>query len=132
MAELYNKKEVQILVVDDIPSARKITVRLLNKLGFTNISECEGVSDSLDKFNGQKFDLLVSDVNLKDGKGTDIIKGIEGSGQLAMLRTLFITSDLEKKEFLEGIQCRAADYLLKPFSPGTLEGKINELYQKTR
>ena len=122
------KAEVRVLVVDDVPSARKITVRLLAKIGFKNFIECEGVTTAIDHLKNSNIDLLVSDIHLKDGLGTDLIKMLDGTDRLQYLRTIFITSDLDKQELLESLECRAMEYLLKPFSPTSLEEKISKLW----
>jgi response regulator of citrate/malate metabolism len=122
------KAEVKVLVVDDVPSARKVTVRMLARIGFKNFIECNGITDSIEHLKNSNIDLLVSDIHLKDGLGTDLIKMLDGTDRLQYLRTIFITSDLDKKELLESLDCRAMDYLLKPFSPTALEEKIASLW----
>jgi CheY-like chemotaxis protein len=122
------KAALNILVVDDVPSARKVTVRMLSKLGFTNFIECDGVQDAIVRLKEDPIDLLIADIHLKDGLGTDLLKLLEGTDRLQTLRTLFVTSDMQKREFLSSLHCRATSFLMKPYSVNALDEKVESLW----
>ncbi len=120
---------IKALVVDDVPSARKITVRFLSKVGVTDITEAEGVADALQKIQDNDFNLLICDVHLKDGKGPEVLQKLSDSPKRSQLKSIFITSDMDKSTFLEAIEQGVTTYLLKPFSPDSLLSTINQLFK---
>ena len=122
------KCNLKVLVIDDVMSARKITIRILNKLGISDVKEAESVSQALNIIESDEFNLIVSDVHLKDGKGTEIIPQLKESPKAQNLKTIFITSDMEKETFVNAIQQGVTTYLLKPFSPELLSEKITSLF----
>ena len=115
-----------ILVIDDIPSARKITQRMLEGLGFTKIVQASSLEEAKKLISDTYLGMIISDVHLKDGKGTDvftILKELERSVPVMM-----ITSDMEATTFKEAVENGASHYLLKPFSAQHLAEKIEQVF----
>lgn len=124
-----NEKSIKILVVDDVPSARRVLVRMLRTLGFADLIEVSSVTEALATVSTSPVELIIADVHLKDGMGTDILSKMQEDGA-APIPFLFITSDMEKETFIKAIKMGAGSYLLKPFSPTNLESKIKECLNK--
>lgn len=121
-------KELKILVIDDVPSARKVLGRMLNMIGLSNLTEVSSVQEAVETLkSGQAFGLVISDIHLKDGKGTDILETVNALEE--KLPTIFVTSDMEKSTFLAAMDKGASTYLLKPFSPPQLVTKIKEAFK---
>ena len=115
-----------LLVVDDIPSARKVTMRFLTRLGFKSIKEASSRAEAAEVITNTYISLIISDIHLKDGMGfaiLDTLIELERS-----IPILFITSDFDESAY-EAAQSygRKIDYLLKPFSPESLSEKISVL-----
>lgn len=128
MNEVLETKAMKILVVDDVPSARKVLVRMLNSLGFKDLVEVSSVTEALDAISSKPIELIISDVHLKDGMGTDILSKLQEAGE-RIAPFIFVTSDMEKETAVKAINLGAGSYLLKPFSPANLELKIKECFK---
>jgi CheY-like chemotaxis protein len=120
--------KLRALVVDDVPAARRVAVRLLQKIGVKEIHEAAGVQDALKIIEAEPINLLLSDVHLKDGKGTEILTSLADSPRKKQLKSVFMTSDMDKATFLEALEQGVSTYLLKPFSGESLEEKLKTLF----
>ncbi len=121
-------KSTKILLVDDVPSARKILSRMLRMLGLTELVEAGSVQEAIEKLTSDtQIDLVISDIHLKDGKGPEILDTLLSLGK--NIPTIFVTSDMEKATFQLAVEKGASTYLLKPFSPIQLVMKIKEAYK---
>ena len=117
-------KHTTILVIDDIPSARRITLRLLNMLGFEKLLEAGSLEEARKVIGENYLGLIISDIHLRDGKGTDLFahfKEIQRD-----IPTILITSDMEEGTFKEALKNGATTYLLKPFSSKHLVEKLEQ------
>lgn len=140
--ELTNKvpQTAQILIIDDVPAALRVLKRCLSKLpfiggklGFTNIEQAVSGEEALEKIEKKNFDFVISDINLKDMTVEKILNDIRGSSKENKKKLPFIvvTSDMQKDEFIRLAKIGISGYLLKPYSPGDLVEKINEIYSES-
>ena len=116
----------KILVVDDIPSARRVLVRLLAKLGFANCTEAANGKEALSKIESDTFELVICDVNLGDLRGPEVLRQLRANPQTSKLPFVLITSDPSKEDVIAAAEAGKADFLLKPFSKDSLHDKILE------
>ena len=70
-------RDLEILIVDDVPSARKVVSRFLSSLGFDHLSESGSGQEALDLLQQREFHLVVTDLHLKDMLGVDAGKSFE-------------------------------------------------------
>ncbi len=120
-------KDVAILLVDDIPSARRVVTRLLKNLGFTNVNELGVGSAALEMLGKNEFDLVISDLHLKDMLGTDLLDEVRKEDVNRDLPFVIITSDMSRESFDKVNRKRSITYLLKPFNKGRLAEKMTEV-----
>lgn len=120
-------RDLEILIVDDVPSARKVVSRFLSSLGFDHLSESGSGQDALDLLQQREFHLVVTDLHLKDMLGVDLlIKARERAGNQD-LPFLVITSDLEKESFEKVAREPFISSLMKPFNRNQLTKKILDI-----
>jgi len=67
---------LSILLVEDHEDTLRIIARLLERQGYT-VRPARSVSEALDLAAGERFDLLVSDLNLPDGSGHDVMRFVK-------------------------------------------------------
>jgi two-component system chemotaxis response regulator CheY len=120
-------KDISILVIDDIPSARGVVTRLLKNLGFTNVDELGNGSAALEMLGKKEFDLVISDLHLKDMLGTDLLEQARKEEANKDLPFVIMTSDMSRESFEKVQKKRSITYLLKPFNRGRLAEKITEV-----
>ena len=101
-----------LLVEDDKALAEGIVLVLRqNELSFQC---CHNVKDAKKVLDKNSFDLILLDINLPDGSGLDICRGLRKEGRMDPV--IFLTAlDTELHE-VTGFQAGADDYITKPFS----------------
>lgn len=72
---------------------------------------------------GQRFALLILDINLPDGSGLDLLRNIRMNGDLTPV-ILLTANDLEWDE-VTGLEAGADDYITKPFSLAVLRARVH-------
>jgi two-component system chemotaxis response regulator CheY len=123
-------KNLKILVVDDFSTMRRIVRNLLKELGYTNVDEAEDGVAALQKLKGGNFQFVVTDWNMPNMTGIDLLKAIRADATLKHLPVLMITAEAKKENIIEAAQSGASGYIVKPFTAGTLEEKLNKIFEK--
>jgi len=123
-------EDMNILVVDDFPTMRRIVKNLLKDLGFENVDEAEDGNEALGKLRSQPFDFVVSDWNMPNMDGLTLLKHIRADEALAHLPVLMITAEAKKENIISAAQSGASGYIVKPFTAATLQEKLEKIFEK--
>ncbi len=124
-----SKPNLKFLVVDDFSTMRRIVRNLLKELGFTNVEEAEDGVDALEKLRAASFDFVISDWNMPNMTGIDLLRQVRGDASLRHLPLLMITAEAKKENIIEAAQAGASGYIVKPFTAATLDEKLNKIFQ---
>ena len=122
-------ESTRFLVVDDFSTMRRIVRNLLKELGFTNVQEAEDGVDALAKLRSVEFDFVVSDWNMPNMTGLELLKEIRKDARLKHLPVLMVTAEAKKENIIEAAQAGASGYVVKPFTAGTLDEKLKKIFQ---
>ena len=122
--------ELKFLIVDDFSTMRRIVRNLLKELGYANADEAEDGTDALAKLRASKFDFVVSDINMPNMNGFDLLKAIKADDSLKHLPVLMVTAEARKEDIVLAAQSGASGYIVKPFTKATLEEKVQKILQK--
>ncbi len=125
-----SNKSMKFLVVDDFPTMRRIVRNLLKELGFENVDEAEDGQMALDKLRNGNFDFVVSDWNMPNLDGLEMLKEIRADATLSKLPVLMVTAEAKKENIVAAAQAGASGYVVKPFTAATLEEKLNKIFEK--
>jgi len=120
---------LKILVVDDFSTMRRIVRNLLKELGFTNVDEAEDGIAALAKLRNTSFDFVVSDWNMPNMTGIELLRQIRSDNQLKHLPVLMVTAEAKKENIIEAAQAGASGYVVKPFTAATLDEKLTKIFQ---
>ncbi|CAO1663738.1 chemotaxis response regulator CheY [Salinicola sp. LHM] len=123
-------KNMSILVVDDFPTMRRIVRSLLKELGFENVEEAEDGQEALTKLRAGGFEFVVSDWNMPNLDGLEMLKEIRQDPKLSSLPVLMVTAEAKKENIIAAAQAGANGYVVKPFTAATLEEKLNKIFEK--
>lgn len=93
-------KGIKILVVDDFPTMRRIIRNLLKELGFENVDEAEDGAIGLEKLRNGGFQFVVSDWNMPNLDGLEMLKQIRADASLASLPVLMVTAEAKKENIV--------------------------------
>ena len=124
------EKNLKFLVVDDFSTMRRIVRNLLKELGYTNVDEAEDGVVALQKLKGGTFQFVVTDWNMPNMTGLQLLKAIRADAGLKHLPVLMITAEAKKENIIEAAQSGASGYIVKPFTAGTLEEKMGKIFEK--
>ncbi len=123
-------KNMSFLVVDDFPTMRRIVRSLLKELGYTNVEEAEDGQEALGKLRSGSFEFVVSDWNMPNLDGLEMLKQIRADAALKDLPVLMVTAEAKKENIIAAAQAGASGYVVKPFPAATLEEKLNKIFEK--
>lgn len=119
---------MKILVVDDFSTMRRIVRNLLKELGFSNVQEAEDGVDALRKLRAETFEFVVSDWNMPNMTGIDLLREIRKDDALKHLPVLMVTAEAKKENIIEAAQAGASGYVVKPFTAITLDEKLKKIF----
>lgn len=122
--------DMKFLVVDDFSTMRRIVRGLLKEIGYNNCEEAEDGVDALSKLKLAKYDFVVSDINMPNMTGFELLKAIKEDPNLKHLPVLMVTAEARKEDIVLAAQSGAAGYIVKPFTKATLEEKVLKIMQK--
>ncbi|MCE9633130.1 MAG: chemotaxis response regulator CheY [Methylophilales bacterium] len=123
-------KNLKMLVVDDFSTMRRIVRNLLKELGFTNVEEAEDGVSALNKLQSGRFEFVVTDWNMPNMSGIELLKNIRKDPNLKDLPVLMVTAEAKRENIVEAAQSGANGYIVKPFTATTLEEKLNRIFEK--
>jgi two-component system chemotaxis response regulator CheY len=121
--------KMKFLVVDDFSTMRRIVRGLLKELGFLNIEEAEDGVAALAKLKSESFDFVVSDWNMPNMTGIELLRAIRADAALAHLPVLMVTAEAKKENIIEAAKAGASGYVVKPFTSATLDEKLNKIFK---
>ena len=128
---MSNPTDLTFLIVDDFFSTMRRIVRgLLKEMGCTNADEAEDGAVALAMLKAQKYDFVVSDINMPNMTGFDLLKAVKADPNLKHLPMLMVTAEARKEDIVLAAQSGAAGYIVKPFTKATLEEKVQKIMQK--
>jgi two-component system chemotaxis response regulator CheY len=122
--------QLRFLVVDDFSTMRRIIRNLLKEIGFTEADEAEDGVAALQKLRGSTFDFVVSDINMPNMTGFQLLAEIKKDEKLKHLPVLMVTAEARKEDIVLAAQQGAAGYIVKPFTKATLEDKLTLVLKK--
>jgi len=84
----------------------------------------------LSKLRSGLFNFVVSDINMPNMNGFELLREIRADDQLKKLPVLLVTAEAKKEDIVLAAQIGANGYIVKPFTKATLEEKLTKIVQK--
>lgn len=122
--------KTKFLVVDDFSTMRRIVRNLLKELGYSNVDEAEDGAMALSKLKNENFDFVISDWNMPNMDGLEMLKQIRADAAIAKLPVLMVTAEAKKENIIAAAQAGASGYVVKPFTAATLDEKLGKIFEK--
>ncbi len=120
----------KVLFVDDSPTMRRIIKNSLQKIGFNELIEAENGVDALDKMEGEDIGLILSDWNMPEMNGKQFVEELKGNDNYKDIPIIMITTRGMKEDVITAVKLGVAGYVVKPFTPDVLKGKIQKALAK--
>ena len=121
---------LRFLVVDDFQTMRRIVSGQLRECGFAQCAEAEDGQAALSMLRNGHFDFVVSDINMPNMNGFQLLTEIKNDATLKHIPVLMVTAEARKEDIMLAAKEGAAGYIVKPFTRGTLEDKVRNILIK--
>lgn len=118
----------KILFVEDSPTMRRIIFNSLKKLGVENVTEAENGVDALEKLQKQDYDMILTDWNMPEMNGQELVEHIRKMDKYKSVPILMITTRGMEEDVVTAIKSGVNGYIVKPFTPEVLKKKMVELF----
>lgn len=112
-----------ILIVDDCNTTRRIIALYLRDAGYITIMAANGI-EAIEKLIGTKVDFIISDLNMPQMDGIELLRWIRSNEQFKDLPFVILTTEMDYLNRFRGIDTGASAFLTKPI---TKECLINEV-----
>ncbi|MBI5849250.1 MAG: chemotaxis response regulator CheY [Nitrospirae bacterium] len=122
--------KMKFLVVDDFSTMRRIVKNILKQLGYENIDEAEDGAQAFSKLQNGEYDFVVSDWNMPNMDGLELLKKIRSDERLKAMPVLMVTAEAEKDKVITAIQAGVNNYIVKPFTAEVLKEKMDRIFEK--
>lgn len=121
---------MKILVVDDFATMRKIVRNILKQIGFTNIVEADDGANALSVIKQEKIDFVVTDWNMPNMTGLELLKNIRATETAKDLPVLMVTAEGLAENVVDAVKAGVDNYIVKPFTAETVQEKIEQILAK--
>jgi len=119
---------MEVLIVDDFATMRRILKNILKQIGFTNISEADDGKSALNMLKKQKFDLVLCDWNMPEMPGIELLKQVRADDGLKDMPFVMVTAEAQKENILAAVQAGVSNYVVKPFTAETISEKLEKVF----
>lgn len=123
-------KDMKILIVDDFATMRKVVKNLLKQAGFENVVEAEDGVVALRVLKSQRIDFIVSDWNMPNMTGFELLKAVRADQELAATPFLMVTAEALQDNVIAAVKAGVSNYIVKPFTAEVLNEKITKIMEK--
>ena len=120
-------KNINVLVVDDFETMRRIVKSSLKKLGFSNVIEAEDGKVALRKLEKEKIGLIISDWIMPNMTGIELLRAVRSDDRFKEIPFIMLTTEGKKQDVIEAVNAGVSNYIVKPFNPDTLYDKIKKV-----
>lgn len=122
---------MNVLVVDDFLTMRRILKNILKQVGFSNLYEAEDGSQALEviKSGNPKINLVIADWNMPKMTGIELLKIIRADESTKAMPVIMVTAEAQKSRVLEAVQAGVSNYIVKPFTAETVKAKLDQVFK---
>lgn len=119
---------MRVLIVDDFATMRRIVRNILRQIGLNNVVEADDGTTAWDILNREKINFIVSDWNMPNMTGIELLRKVRSSEQFADIPFLMVTAEAQQENIIEAVQAKVSNYIVKPFTAETMKQKIDKIF----
>jgi len=109
----------KFLIVDDSASMRQLVSFTIKDAGY-DVQVAENGKDALAKLGGGKVDMVITDLNMPEMDGIELIKKLRAMPDYKFAPIIMLTTESQESKKQEGKQAGASGWIVKPFQPEQL------------
>jgi DNA-binding response OmpR family regulator len=114
---------MKVLIAEDDRDSRELLSWLLEKLGYQVVATENG-KQAWDAYRQEKFRLVISDLLMPDVDGLELCRRIRSVHNNKYTYIILLTALIGKRDYLEGMEAGADDFITKPFDPDELKARL--------
>jgi two-component system chemotaxis response regulator CheY len=120
-----------VLVVDDSSSIRAIIKKIIRVSGFDvgTFLEASDGNEALAIMETSRVDLVLTDINMPNMNGLDLIARIKENSALASIPVVVVSTEGSEKKMVEAMSLGAVGYVKKPFVPEEIKQTLNTILE---
>jgi two-component system, chemotaxis family, chemotaxis protein CheY len=115
-----------ILTTDDSASVRQMVSFTLKDAGYSVLEASDGL-EALDKIQGSRINMLITDLNMPKLDGIELIRQIRSKPQLKFIPIIMLTTESQDIRKQEGKAAGATGWIIKPFKPVQLVNVVKRI-----
>ncbi|NCO83875.1 MAG: response regulator [Nitrospirae bacterium CG_4_10_14_3_um_filter_44_29] len=116
-----------ILIVEDSTTTRSLIRAVIEELGDFNIVEAPTGFDALKLLPAQDFDLVVTDINMPDINGLELINFVKSNPRYSSIPLIIVTTERSEEDKKRGMALGATAYVTKPFKALELQDTVKRV-----
>jgi two-component system, chemotaxis family, chemotaxis protein CheY len=117
----------KILIIEDSSTMRSLIASTIEEMsGFEPVEASNGF-EALKALPSQHFDMIITDLNMPDINGLEIIKFVKDHPAYKDIPLVVVTTEVEEEDRRKGLALGASEYLTKPFDPDNLKKVVHRL-----
>ncbi len=120
---------MRVLVVEDSPAMRTFVRAALEEGGLADVTEAANGFEALRLLPREKYDLVVTDINMPDIHGLELISFMRKSEQHKTTPVIIVSTEGAQRDRDRGMSLGANAYLTKPFQPEQLRATARRLVE---
>lgn len=121
---------MNVLVVDDFSTMRKIIKNVLKQIGIESVLEAENGKVALELLKKEQIDLIISDWIMPEMTGIDFLKACKNEEHTKKIPFIMVTAEAQKGNIMEAIKSGVDNYIVKPFTPEKLQSAIEKAKER--
>ncbi len=121
------KLEKSILIVEDSSTTRALIKAIIEEMGDFQTVEASSGFDALKLLPTQEFDLVITDINMPDINGLELIHFMRNNPKYRNLPLIIVSTERSEEDKKRGMALGAMAYITKPFKAHELQEVIKQV-----
>lgn len=117
---------MKFLVVDDSATMRRIIINSLQRIGYEKCVEAADGLEALNAFDAS-IEFIITDWNMPNMDGLEMVRSIRANPSGRSVPIIMVTTRGVREDVVEAAQAGVNNYLVKPFTPEVLKGRIEQV-----
>lgn len=116
-----------ILIVEDSATTRALIRAVIDELGEYETVEAGSGFEALKMLPQQEYDLIVTDINMPDINGLELINFVRNNPRYSHLPIIIVSTERSEEDKKRGMALGATTYVTKPFKSSELQEIIKKI-----
>lgn len=117
-----------VLIVEDSATTRSMIRSILEEFDEIETVEAASGFEALKQLPAHKVDLVVTDINMPDINGLELINFMRRDERYEKIPIIIISTERSEEDKKRGVALGADAYITKPFDPEDLQGLVKEMF----